>query len=90
MFPRYCTKIVLVDSIFHPLSCPKQSPTSEVDDLRRLETYGNPVAAPEAPGQEGQRLVYCFFSLRVQTPPKKVFWGGFGGVKTFLRRYLDP
>ena len=27
---------------------------------------------------------------RVQTPPKKVFWAVFWGVKLLIRRYLDP
>ena len=28
-------------------------------------------------------LVLERLSLRVQTPPKKVFWGGFGGLNPF-------
>ena len=31
----------------------------------------------------GSRVHY--HALRVQTPPKKVFWGGFGGLNPFSR-----
>ena len=36
------------------------------------------------------RFFFRFYALRVQIPPKKVFWGGFGGLSPFSGGTWSP